>query len=626
LVDTFLDLDYYNNGMKAWPEKLQTKMESLPNRPGVYLFRDISGKILYVGKAGSLRNRVKSYFQSSRPLDPKSQVMVKKIADLETLITDSEMEALILEANLIKEHKPRYNVNLKDDKRYPYLKVTVNEPYPRVLVVRVVKKDKAKYFGPYTNVSAMRQTLRLIRRIFPIRTCNLVIPSNKKYKVCLEYYIKRCLGPCEAKCSYEEYRQMIDNVCLFLAGHSAQVLEELKRQMDNYAGQENFEAAARIRDQIKALESMVEKQKVVDLERIDRDIISLARQKKDVCCVALQIREGILIGRQNFYLTCNQNDPDQTVLSAFLKQFYLHSPVIPDEIVLPVEIEESKTIQSWLEQKKEGRVQLLVPQRGKRAELLDLAIQNARLLLNELMLQKLDRTQQVPRAVEALQRDLYLSKPPRTIIAFDISNLGAADAVGSAIFFQDGRPRKSGYRKFKIKTVAGQDDFAMMQEIVTRYFGILKQEALSMPDLVLVDGGKGQLSSALEALLKLSLQDQEIIALAKRLDEVYLPGVAEPLMLPKTSPSLRLLQRIRDEAHRFAITYHRTRRKKRLTRSALDDIGGIGESRKKVLLTRFGSVERIQSASLEAILSAEGIPEKVALKIYQHFHPESKIR
>jgi excinuclease ABC subunit C len=612
--------------MKTLPEKIQAKLESLPSRPGVYLFRDGQGKILYVGKASSLRNRVKSYFQSSRPLDPKSQVMVKKIADLETLITDSEMEALILEANLIKEHKPRYNVNLKDDKRYPYLKVTVNEPYPRVLVVRRVKKDKAKYFGPYTNVSAMRQTLRIIRRIFPIRTCNLVIPSNKKYKVCLEYYIKRCLGPCEAKSSYEEYRQLIDHVCLFLAGHSAQVQEELKLQMDHYAGQENFEAAARIRDQIKALESMVEKQKVVDLERIDRDIISLARQKKDVCCVVLQIREGILIGRQNFYLTCNQNDPDQTVLSAFLKQFYLNSPVIPAEIVLPVEIEESKTIQSWLEQKKEGRVQLLVPQRGKRAELLDLAIQNARLLLNELMLQKLDRTQQVPRAVEALQRGLYLSKPPRTIIAFDISNLGVTDAVGSAIFFQDGRPRKSGYRKFKIKTVAGQDDFAMMQEIVTRYFSNLKTEGLNRPDLVLVDGGKGQLSSALEALLKLSLQDQEIIALAKRLDEVYLPGVAEPLMLPKTSPSLRLLQRIRDEAHRFAITYHRTRREKRLTHSALDDIAGIGESRKKVLLTRFGSVERIQSASLEAILAAEGISEKVALKIYQHFHPESRIR
>jgi len=612
--------------MKTLPDKLHTKLESLPSRPGVYLFRDGQGKILYVGKASSLRNRVKSYFQSSRPLDPKSQVMVKRIADFETLVTDSEMEALILEANLIREHKPRYNVNLKDDKRYPYLKVTVNEPYPRVLVVRRVKKDKAKYFGPYTNVSAMRQTLRIIRRIFPVRTCNLVIPSKKKYKLCLEYYIKRCLGPCEAECSYEEYRQMIDNVCLFLAGHSAQVLEELKLRMEKYVDQENFEAAARIRDQIKALESVFEKQKVVDLEQIDRDIISLARQKKDVCCVALQIREGILIGRENFYLTCAQSDSDQTVLSAFLKQFYLNSPVIPDEIVLPAEIEESKTIQAWLEQKKEGRVQLLVPQRGKRAELLELAIQNARLLLNELMLQKLDRTQQIPRTVEALQRDLYLSKPPRTIVAFDISNLGATDTVGSAIYFQDGRPKKSGYRKFRIKTVAGQDDFAMMREIVTRYFSNLKKEGFNRPDLVLVDGGKGQLSSTQEALLKLHLQEQEIIALAKRLDEVYLPGVAEPLMLPKTSPSLRLLQRIRDEAHRFAITYHRTRREKRITHSALDDIGGIGESRKKVLLTRFGSVERIQSASLEAILAAEGIPEKVALKIYRHFHPEGRMK
>ncbi len=604
------------------PDRLVGRLDSLPNRPGVYLLRDSSGKIIYVGKARFLRSRVRSYFQDSSSLDLKSQILVKKIAEFETIVTDSEMEALILEANLIKEHKPRYNVNLKDDKRYPYLKVTVNEPYPRILVVRRVKKDKAKYFGPYTNVSAMRQTLRIIRRIFPVRTCNLVIPSNKRYKVCLEYYIKRCLGPCEAKCSQEEYRQMIENVCLFLSGQSGQVIEELKEQMEHYAGQENFEAAARLRDQIQALEAMVEKQKVVDEERVNRDIISFARQKRDVCCVVLQIREGVLIGRQNFYLTCGTTDSDAAVLSAFVKQFYLNSPVIPREIVLPSDIEDQKTIQAWLEKKAEAKIELLIPRRGKRAELLDMAIQNARLLLNELILQKLDRSQKVPRLIEALQRDLYLSKPPRTIVAFDVSNLGGTEAVGSAVFFEDGRPKKSRYRKFKIKTVQGQDDFAMMGEIVTRFFNNSKEEGLSHQDLVIVDGGKGQLSSALEALNRLNLQEQETIALAKRLDEVFLPGAADSLMLPKTSPSLRLLQRIRDEAHRFAITYHRTLRKKKLSRSALDEIPGIGESRKKVLLSKFGSLNRLQSASLDEIKNAKGIPEDVAVKVFQHLHPE----
>src|SRR3972149_125971 len=495
--------------MQISDTKLEAKLESLPHKPGVYFFKDSVGRIIYVGKARSLRHRVKAYFQEGLAADAKTQALISKIKDLDVLVTDSEMEALIIEANLIKEHKPRYNVNLKDDKRYPYLKVTVDEPYPRVLIVRRVKKDKAKYFGPYTNISGMRQTLRLLRRIFPVRNCNLVIPSGQEYKVCLEYYIKRCLGPCQAKCSYEEYRQMIDNVCLFLAGKSTQVIDELKSQMEEYAGQEDFEAAARLRDQLKALESVVQKQKVVDEEKIDRDIISLARQKKDVCCVVLQIREGILIGRQNFYLTCNFNDPASAVLACFLKQLYLSSPLVPDEIVLPCEIQDTETILSWLEQRKDGRVQLLIPQRGKRAELLEMAIQNARLLLNELMLQKLDQSQKVTKTVEALQRDLYLSKPPRKIVAFDVSNLGASDTVGSAVFFQDGQPRKSGYRKFKVRTVEGQDDFAMMQEIVLRYFTNIKKEKQSSPDLVIIDGGRGQLSCALEALSRLKFQDQD---------------------------------------------------------------------------------------------------------------------
>lgn len=605
-------------------ESAKRKLDTLPNQPGVYTFKDRNGAIIYVGKARSLRSRVRSYFQDSRPLDLKSQTLVKKIADLEVMVTSNEMEALILEANLIKEHKPRYNVNLKDDKRYPYLKVTVNEPYPRVLVVRRVKNDQAKYFGPYTNVSAMRQTLRILRRIFPVRSCNLVIPSNQKYKLCLEYHIKRCLGPCEAKCSYEEYRQMIENVCLFLAGKSSYVIDELKAQMEHYADQENFEGAARIRDQIKALESVIQKQKVVEDKDIDRDIISFARQKKDVCCVVLQIREGILIGRQNFYLTCSLVDSDQEIVSSFIKQYYLNSAVIPDEIVLPCEISDEDAIIFWLGQNRGGKVQVLVPQRGKKAELVDMAVQNARLVLNELILHRIDRSQKVPSSVQALQRDLYLSKPPRRIVAFDVSNLQAADAVGSAVFFLDGRPKKSEYRRFRIKTVEGQNDFAMLSEIVTRYFQNLQEQKPLAPDLVLIDGGKGQLSSAVQALKSLGRGEPEVIALAKRIDEVFLPGAANSLMLPKTSQSLRLLQRIRDEAHRFAISYHQTLRERKLSGSELDQIKGIGKSRKKSLLSTFGSVERIKSASLEEILDKGGIPENVALKVYQHFHSEGK--
>lgn len=608
--------------MQITDSKLEAKLESLPHKPGVYIFKDSIGRVIYVGKARSLRHRVKAYFLDAITADAKTRALISRIKDLEVLVTDSEMEALILEANLIKEHKPRYNVNLKDDKRYPYLKVTVDEPYPRVLIVRRVKKDKAKYFGPYTNVSGMRQTLRLIRRIFPIRSCNLTIPSptGRKYKVCLEYYIKRCLGPCENKGSYEEYRKLIENTCLFLAGKNNYLIDELKRQMNRYAEEENFEAAARIRDQLKAMESVVQKQKVVDTEKVDQDIISLAREKNDICVVVLQIREGILIGRQDFYLISKIDTPESEILSSFVKQYYLHSPVIPEEIFLPAEIEDHSIIVLWLEEKRQGKVQLIYPQRGKKAQLLEMAIKNAQLLLNELLIQKSQKEAQIPRAIQMLQKDLYLSKPPRTMVAFDISNLGPTDAVGSLAYFEDGRPKKSEYRKFKIRNIKGQNDFAMMREIVARYFSHLIEEKKSVPDLVLIDGGKGQLSAALKALDALGVKNQEIIGLAKRLDEVYLKGKSDSLMIPKTSLSLRLLQRIRDEAHRFAVNYHRTLRGKKITKSELDEIEGIGETRKKILLSQFGSIERLKKASLTEIKKIKGISDKVAEKIYQHFN------
>lgn len=608
--------------MPSLSENLQGKLDNLPEKPGIYLFKDNTGKVLYVGKAKSLRHRVRAYFQEAVPADRRISILINKIRDMEVLVTDSEMEALILEANLIKEYKPRYNVSLKDDKRYPYLKVTLNEPFPRVLLVRRIKKDKAKYYGPYTNVGAVRQTLRIIRRIFPVRSCNLTIPSpsGRKYRVCLEYYIKRCLGPCENLISQRDYNEIIENVCLFLAGKNSLLIEQLKMKMEEYSQIENFEQAARIRDQIQALESVIQKQKVVAVQTIDRDIIAYARERIDIACVVLQIREGILIGKQSFYLNSNLARSDAEILSSFLKQYYLNSPIISSEIYLPYEIEERGMITEWLKSKREGKVELIVPQRGSKLALVEMAAKNAQLLLGELLLQKEERRHKLPSAVSSLQKDLYLSRPPKRMAAFDISNLGSTDAVGSLVYFVDGVPKKSLYRRFKIKTVARQDDFAMLREVITRYFSGLQKNGEQFPDLVLIDGGKGQLSSAIVALTELGIKNLPSLGLAKRLDEVFLPDSSEPLMIPKSSLSLRLLKRVRNEAHRFAVSYHRTLRGKKMEKSALDEIPSIGKTRKLSLLRRFGSLERIRQASLLQLQEVTGINQAIAMKIYNFFH------
>jgi len=620
LTPNTLDLTPYTYYLIMTRADIKTKLENLPPNPGVYLMKDKSGRIIYVGKAKSLRNRVRAYFQDTSPYHPKISALISKISDFDVLATDSEMEALILESNLIKEYKPRYNVNLKDDKRYPYLKVTF-ETFPRVLVVRRVKKDKAKYFGPYTNVKAMRQTLRILRRIFPVRSCNVALPSPRKIKLCLDFYIKRCLGPCEEKITEKEYNEIIDNVCLFLSGRNEALLSHLKERMEHYAKVENFEMAAQIRDQIKALDSVMEKQKVADVEKVDKDIIALARDKKDVFVVALQIREGILIGRQNFHLIAFKETQDKEILSTFLRQYYMHSVVIPPEIILPIEIDDQEMIQDWLISKREGKVKFLIPQRGEKVKLLEMATYNAQLSLDELLLQKSEAKKKVPPVIKSLEKDLYLSTSPRKIAAFDISNLGPSDAVGSLVFFEDGHPKKSQYRRFRIKTVEGQDDFAMMGEVVKRYFARLTDEKKEFPDLVLVDGGKGQLSTTIDTLNTLGIKSQNVIALAKRLDEVFLPGKSDSLMIPKSSASLKLLQRIRNEAHRFAIEYHHKLRKKRIITSELDQISGIGPARRKILLSHFGSVERIKQASLEELLKAEGVNKKAAENVYKYFHP-----
>ena len=600
---------------------LKAKLKSLPEKPGVYMMKDFKGKIIYVGKAKSLKNRVRSYFQDTLSPDPKQKALIKKISDFDLLVADSEMEALILESNLIKEYKPRYNVNLKDDKRYPYLKVTTDEDFPRILVVRRVKKDKAKYFGPYTNVRGMRQTLRLLRRIFPVRSCNFALPSKKKHKLCLDYHIKRCPGPCEGLVQKEEYQEMIKDVCLFLSGKNTALIKELKIKMEKAAKVERYEEAARIRDQITSLESVMQRQKVVETEGKDRDIIALSQEGKDISVTTLQIRDGVMIGHQNFYLVVSTRTSQGEILSNFLRRYYMHSPIIPQQIILQSDPDDSEMILKWLKEKRETKVEFLIPRKGKKHKLLEMAERNSKLLLDELLLQKREEKKKVPESVLILQRDLYLEKAPREIAGIDISDLGGKDAVGSLVYFSDGKPRKSEYRRFKIKTVSGQDDFAMIAEVVKRYFGSLMEKKKSFPDLVLIDGGKGQLSLALQALNTLGIKDQKIIALAKRIDEIFLPGKPEALMIKKDSPSLKLIKRIRDEAHRFAISYHKLLRKKRTVASELDKIAGVGEKRRKSLLTKFGSVKRIKEATLEDLLQADYITKKTAREIYKYFHP-----
>jgi excinuclease ABC subunit C len=608
---------------------LQDKLAILPERPGVYLFRDADGAILYVGKARNLRARVRSYFRESGPEHPRTARLLEKVADFDILSTDSEVEALILEANLIKEHRPRYNVSLKDDKRYPYIKVTTNEPFPRMLVVRRLRKDGARYFGPFTDVKGMRQTIKTLGRVFQIRACNLIIPSptRRKYRVCLDYYIKRCPGPCEDKISESGYRRLIDSACLFLEGKEGRLIDELTARMEEAAEATRFEEAAEWRDKLRAVQSVRRRQKVAADEAVDRDILAMARSERTVAAVALQVRDGLLIGRQTFQLTAEVDDADADVLAAFIKQYFLNSPSIPDEIYVPEHCADEELISAWLSRDRRRPVRLLIPRRGERFELLEMAMTNARLSLNELLTQKAAAAVRIPDGVYQLQRDLRLSMPPRSICAFDVSNLGETDPVGSLVYFQDGKPCKRHYRHFKIKTVVGRNDFAMIGELVSRYFADLVEEKAEFPDLVLIDGGAGQLSAATRALEALNIADLPVIGLAKRLEQIVLPGGdgSPALSIPKSSPSLRLLQRIRDEAHRFAVGFQRERRKKRVIQSELDGIPGIGPARRQALLTCFGSAAAVAAASVDDLRTTGGLSDKIAQAVWRHFHPDAPI-
>ena len=597
--------------------ELKTKLLNLPEQPGCYLFKDNSDQIIYIGKAASLKKRVKSYFQKTAH-DPKTEKLISHIADIDVIITGSEREALILESNLVKEHKPKYNIDLKDDKRFPFIKITVNEVFPRMLVVRRVSDDHAKYFGPYTSSTAMRRTLKLLRKIFPIRSCSLDLPSKRKYRVCLDYFIGHCGGCCENLVTPEEYKVMIDEVILFLSGRSTEIVSRLNNRMDNLSEEMKYEDAAKVRDQLKAISLVIQRQKVVYPEPLFHDIIGVSVEGNDAGVALLQVREGVLIGRKEFIVsTAGFGIPE--IIRNFIPRYYRSISAFPKDILISTEIEDMELVQSYIEELSDQKIKISVPKRGNKASLIKMAETNAKHHLGNYLAQKSVARKKAPHVIYSLARDFYLEKLPRTIAACDISNLGKSEAVGSIVFFSDGKPKKSMYRRMKIKTVAGQDDFSMMNEIVGRYFNHLAENDKENPDLMLIDGGKGQLNAALSALKELNIADQQTVSLAKKFEEVYLPGRSQPISLPKVSSSLKLLTQIRDEAHRFAVTYHRTLRSKKLKHSELDAIPGVGDKRKIDLIAVFGSVERVKKASLDQLKNTPNLPEKVAVTVWEYF-------
>lgn len=576
--------------------------------------RDADGRIIYIGKAKSLRSRVRSYF-TPRAFDGRGQflALVSNVREVEYIVTDSDREALILESNLVKEHKPRYNITLKDDKKYPYIKVTA-EPFPRIIVTRDLEKDGGRYLGPYTNVKAMRNMLNLMHKLFRVRSCDYALP-NKNVRLCIDYEIGRCDGPCEDLISSENYKKLIDEAVMFLTGRRSQVARITREEMERASAELRFEEAAIFRDRLDALERVTNRQKMMSQDQSDWDLIAIAREDEEACGVVMEIREGRLIARQHYFIGGVLDAPESEVRSAFIRLFYLTASFVPREVYVSGAVDDEETIREWLDERAGGNVTIKVPQRGDKAQLMKMAESNAGLLLTERRLKRENRKQQVPASVSSLQRDLSLERPPRRVEAMDISNIQGQDPVASVVCFIDGRPSKKNYRHYKITGIEGPNDFAMMHQVVTRRFRRLQEENAPFPDLLLIDGGKGQLSSAVSALRSLGIEDQPVIGLAKRLEEVFIPGHSAPQNIPKVSSSLKLLQALRDESHRFAVTFHRQVRKKRTLHSVLEEIDGVGPARRKQLLRHFGSMKRLREASLEDVKGVEGVGPKLAEQI-----------
>lgn len=649
-------------------QALREELSRLPTRPGVYLMKNAAGEVIYVGKATSLRNRVRSYFQSGRAHPPRTRRMVANIASIDYVVTDSEVEALILESNLIKEYSPRFNVRLKDDKHYPYLRVSLEEPFPRLSIVRRAKPDGARYFGPFPHAGAVRETITLLRKYFPIRTCRLPIDENTRLRPCLEYHIHRCPGPCAGLIDRQGYGEMIRQVILFLEGRQDQIIAELRREMEQAAADLQFERAAALRDRIQALQQVVEKQKIVTHDLADRDAVALAVDTGlDLACVQVFfVRGGKIVGREHFLVEEANGTPPEEIMSGFVQQYYRDATFVPPQILLQYPVESPAVVEEWLARRRGGAVHIHVPQRGEKADLMAMVAENARLTLKEIADQRDLEARRISEGLAELQRELGLERLPVRIEAFDISNTQGAESVASMVVLEGGHPQPSEYRRFRIKTVEGPNDFASMQEVVRRRFqhgleerAILQEQGrlegqddtpapqgpregaaesgpepgpapqlpeawasrrrprfARFPDLVLIDGGRGQLNAALAGMAEAGVR-VPILGLAKQFEEIYLPDRPQPLRLSPHSPALYLLQQVRDEAHRFAITYHRRLRGKRAVKSFLDDVPGIGPKRKKELLKRFGSVRRMAQASIEELAAVPGMSRKLAEALWE---------
>lgn len=607
-------------------EHIQGVLATLPEKPGCYIMRNAAGEVIYVGKAVVLKNRVRSYFQEGGQADRKVRKLTQQIADLEWIVVGSELEALILEMNLIKKYRPRFNVRLKDDKRYPYIKVTMNDPFPKVTVTRQMVKDGSRYFGPYTSVWAVHQTLDVLRKIFPYLTCDREI-TGKDARPCLYYDIKLCTGPCIGAIDQAGYRRMIEDFCSFLDGHTEPIVNRLRAEMEAASEQMRFEKAAAIRDQLQAIDRVVEKQKVITDDQTDSDVLAMARSDGEACIQIFFIRNGKLLGREYFVLEGTDETSDSEVISEFVKQFYSEAALVPQQVLLPNEIEEAQIINQWLNTRRGGqKVELLVPKSGTPQELVQMATENAVETMQALRAQwNADKSKQTE-ALTELQLALGLSFPLNRIECYDISNTQGTASVGSMVVFEQGVPSKNLYRHFNIKSVCGPDDFASMEEVLTRRFkrwqsaqeqsgpGSKQDPAFSfLPDLLIVDGGKGQLGRAVKVLEEAGLDKKvPVVGLAKQQEELFRPGIAESLLLPRHSQALYLVERIRDEAHRFAITAHRKARGKIGVASRLDAIPGIGPKRRKALLEKFGSIEAIRNATLEDLMQVNGITEEIA--------------
>ena len=608
---------------------LNNKITNIPQKPGVYQFINDKGEIIYIGKAKNLRTRVRSYFQKNKYQTPKNQSMIKRILDLEWIVVSSEVEALLTEANLIKENKPHYNINLKDDKSFPYIRIT-KEAYPRIFITREIVKDGSRYFGPYTDVYVLRRSLKAVHKIFPIRSCDFLLDKKTiqslKVDLCLDYHIKKCDGPCQNLISEDEYNKMIKRVISFLQGRTTETEVYINDQMLKAANDTRYEDAGMYRDQLDAIKNFKDRQRKVAADFDDRDVIALSRKDNMCISVIVRIRNGRIHSREKISMNIS-DETDSDIIELVITQFYLNSDFIP-KVLNVSDIPTNKTqLIHWLKEKRNGNIEIKLPIKGDKAREIRLAEQNAKLLLGEWIINRTKRRELIPKMIQQLQEDLQLNIPPRRIEAFDISHLGGEDTVASMVSFIDGKAKKSEYRKYKIKGVNGIDDFAAIREVVVRRYRKLKDEKSSYPDLILIDGGKGQLNMAISALRDLGLDYLLVIGLAKRLEEVFVPGNSDPQSIPKNSPGLILLRKIRDEAHRFALTYQKQKRNKKVRESIFDSVNGMGPKRIQSLLRSFEGIENIANADSNIIADKANIPLKIAKDIFlvaKQFQMEQK--